>query len=158
MANKVIWKKFYEGVHKVYSTMFSYGIEGEDGILLFLLQEDKRDVYGEQRNKMYHPPVALIARVEDSVVEGNANVERQKRKCTFNVPIKSLNDAGIYMTKDTLDYLKSAVIMYNDIYYDVDRIQGFTFVEDTFMVYKFFCTEVEDSRNIRVEESSDGDV
>lgn len=158
MANQKIRQQFIEGVHTVFHTLFNYGIEGEDGISLFRLCREDLNVYGEQLFRKYKEPITLIAKVSETPVDGVEDIESQKRSAVFSVPYKSLLDNNITMNKDEIKELRGAMLMFNDVYYSVDKIQGKAFVENTYMIWEFYCTEDPSVTTLEIEIPTDEEV
>lgn len=155
MANETIKKAFVEGVNTIFTTLFNEGKEEGDGISLFSLIREELNVYGEQENKIYNKPVILVAKVSETPTDGEQDIKKQKKVAIFTVPIKSLNDNGYEMTAEELKNLRSAVIEYKGVYYSIDKIQGKAFVENTYLLWEFNCTEQPDSFSLVVKENTE---
>ena len=55
------------------------------------------------------------------------------------------------MTKDVVAELKKGLIKYKDVLYEIDLIQGKIFIENTYMLWEFRCTEIFDPDSIQIE-------
>src|SRR5574344_580720 len=140
MADESIRQEFIDGVHEVYSTMFTDGTN--DGVYFYPLYEpEKKSVYREVKYKQYLSPVLLVAKVQLTPTQGEEDVKTIKEVATFTVTFKSLDDNGIDVSNKNLPVLRKGLIKYKDTYYDIDNILPKTFVENTFMTYVFECTE-----------------
>ena len=154
MADKSIRQDFLDGVEEVFSTLFNEAKEPEDGIQFFSFLGGSSNVYQESKFKRYAPPITLISSVSEVVQDGNTDVEAQKRHSIFKVPLKQLLSKGVIetdMTKDVVAELKKGLIKYKDVLYEIDLIQGKVFIENTYMLWEFRCTEIFDPDSIQIE-------
>lgn len=139
--DKDIWKAFYDGTNEVFDVMFNNGKEN-DGILFYPIFEPKDlGVYNEVKQRQYLDPIPLIAKVELTPTQGEEDVETIKGVAIFTVPFKSLNENGIDVSNKNLPQLRKGKIQFKDTFYEIDNISPKTFVENTYMFYKFECTE-----------------
>ena len=54
------------------------------------------------------------------------------------------------MTKSNMAYLRKALIRFKDIFFTIDLIQSRIYVEDTFLLWEFQCTEIFDPDSIKI--------
>lgn len=155
--DKEIHKAFYDGIHEVYSTVFTDG--KNDGIKLYLLCNDIiPNIYGEKKVKKYKKPVLLVAKAVSSVQPSGSEVERVvKNTITFTVPFKSLNENGILcQTEDDWDYLSRGYIEFHNSFYEVKKASPNTFIEDSFMTVVFEAEYRKDIKGLLIEEEQEG--
>ena len=143
MADQSIRNEFIEGVMEVYSTLMNNGSEETDGVFLYMQNDTDTNIYGESKFKHYHPPVLLVCKAVLTPIQGEADVQSVRDSAVFTVPCKSLTDNGINTSHTDLDTLRRAVMKFHDVWYTIDNVSPQVYVEDTFLVYKFDCTEIE---------------
>lgn len=154
MADATIRKDFLDGVEEIFSTLFNEAKEPEDGIQFFAFKSGSSSIYQESKFKTYAPPITLVSSVSEVEQDGSTDVEAQKRHSIFKVPLKQLLGKGVAendMTKDVIAELKKGLIKYKDVLYEIDIIQGKVFIENTYMLWEFHCTEIFDPDSIRIE-------
>lgn len=154
MADATIRKDFLDGVEEIFSTLFNEAKEPEDGIQFFAFKSGSSSIYQESKFKTYAPPITLVSSVSEVEQDGSTDVEAQKRHSIFKVPLKQLLDKGVAendMTKDVIAELKKGLIKYKDVLYEIDIIQGKVFIENTYMLWEFHCTEIFDPDSVRIE-------
>lgn len=140
MAVTDIQRDFIEGVHEVYATMFTDGVN--DGVYFYPLYEpEKKSVYREVKYKQYLSPILLVAKVTLTPEHGEEDVKSIKERAEFKVTYKSLVDNEIDVSNKNLVNLRKGLIRYKDTFYEIDNISPTTFVEDVFLAYVFECTE-----------------
>ena len=151
MADDSIRKDFVDGVYDIFTTLFTDGVN--DGLNLYLLSEStKPNVYGENKYKVYKAPILLVCKAQLSPTQGNQTVEEIKDVAVFTVPIKSLQDANLGVTNDDLDTMRKAVIEFHGVFYNIDNITPNAYIEDTYLMYKFDCTEDKHVKSVQIEE------
>lgn len=151
MADKDIQTAFIDGIHEVFSTMFTDGVN--DGIYLYLMSDKtKTSVYGETKYKIYKQPVLLVSKVQLSPTQQNEDTRGIIESATFTVPRKSLTDNEIDISNQNLPTLRKAVIKYKDTFYTIDNVSPNGFVEDVFLTYVFSCTEDLETTELVLEE------
>lgn len=152
MADKSIRKDFVDGIHEIFTTLFSDGVN--DGINLYLMSDKtKTNVYGESKYKTYKQPKLLVCKAQLTPTQGEQDVEAIKDKAVFVVPLKSLEDNGLDVSNADLDIMRKGVIEFHGVYYTVDNILPKTYVEDVYLTYHFVCTEDKHTTSILVEET-----
>lgn len=154
MADESIRQDFIDGIEEVFSTLFNEAKEPEDGIQFFAFLGGSSNVYQESKFKRYAPPITLISSVSEIEQDGKVDVEAQKRHSTFKVPLKQLLSKGVVensMSKDVVAELKKGLIKYKDVLYEIDLIQGKVFIENTYVLWEFHCTEIFDPDSIQIE-------
>lgn len=154
MADATIRKDFLDGVEEIFSTLFNEAKEPEDGIQFFAFKSGSSSIYQESKFKTYAPPITLVSSVSEVEQDGSTDVEAQKRHSIFKVPLKQLLGKGVAendMTKDVIAELKKGLIKYKDVLYEIDIIQGKVFIENTYMLWEFHCTEIFDPDSVRIE-------
>ena len=153
MADETIRRDFLDGVQEVFTTLFNEGV-GEDGILYFPYLSGDDNPYQEHKFKRYSKPLTFVSNVDEQMTDGSTpeGVDAQKRKAVFTVPTKCLTERGITsMDKATVSLLRKGLIRYDDVFYMIDKVQGKTFVENTYLMWEFYGTEVIDPDRIQVE-------
>src|SRR5574344_1187174 len=94
MADESIRQEFIDGVHEVYSTMFTDGVN--DGVYFYPLYEPTtKSVYREVKYKQYLEPVLLVSKIQLTPIQGEEDVKTIKESAVFTITFKSLNDNGI---------------------------------------------------------------
>ena len=154
MADATIRQDFLDGVEEIFSTLFNEAKEPEDGIQFFAFKGGSSSIYQESKFKTYSPPITLVSSVSELEQDGKTDVEAQKRHSVFKVPLKQLLSKGVIetdMTKDVVAELKKGLIKYKDVLYEIDLIQGKIFIENTYMLWEFRCTEIFDPDSIQIE-------
>ena len=154
MADSTIRQDFLNGVEEIFSTLFNEAKEPEDGIQFFAFKGGSSSIYQESKFKTYSPPITLVSSVSELEQDGKTDVEAQKRHAVFKVPLKQLLSKGVIetdMTKDVVAELKKGLIKYKDVLYEIDLIQGKIFIENTYMLWEFRCTEIFDPDSIQIE-------
>ena len=156
MANERIKKDFVDGVHTIFTTLFSDGVN--DGINLYLMSEStKANVYGESKYKMYQAPKLLVAKAQLTPTQGEQDVEGVKDQATFVVPLKSLQENKLGVTNADLENMRKGVIEFHGVFYTIDNILPKTYIEDVFLMYHFVCTEDKQVTSVLVEETEEGE-
>lgn len=154
MSDVSIRQDFLDGVQEIFSTLFNEAKEPEDGIQFFAFRGGSSSIYQESKFKTYAPPITLVSSVREAERDGNTNIEAQKRHSTFKVPLEELLLKGVIevdMTKDVVAELKKGLIKYKDVLYEIDLIQGRIFIENTYVLWEFQCTEIFDPDSIQIE-------
>ena len=156
MANERIKKDFVDGVHTIFTTLFSDGVN--DGINLYLMSEStKANVYGESKYKMYQAPKLLVAKAQLTPTQGEQDVEGVKDQATFVVPLKSLQENKLGVTNADLENMRKGVIEFHGVFYNIDNILPKTYIENVFLMYHFVCTEDKQVTSVLVEETEEGE-
>lgn len=151
MADLSIQKDFVDGVQEIFTTMFNDGVT--DGLKLYLLSENvQKNVYGEQKYKMYQQPKMLVTQARLTPTQGEKDVEGIKDKAIFVVPLKSLQDNELGVTNADLDIMRKGVVEFHGVFYKVDNILPKAYVADVFILYQFICSESKHTTGILVEE------
>lgn len=154
--DKEIHKAFLDGIHEVYSIMFTDG--KNDGIELFLLSDDNyTSIYKERKVKRYKKPVLLVAKAVSGMqvndVEVGINILDNP---VFTVPYKSLLENNIEcQTEKDWEYLNRSFVKFHDVYYEVKKARPNTFIEDSFMTVVFECEYRKDIEDLLIEEEED---
>lgn len=150
MADLSIRKDFVDGVQEIFTTLFNDG--KTDGLYLYLLSaENKTNIYGEVKYKMYKQPKLLVTQARLTPTQGEEDVKGVKDRATFVVPLKSLQENGLNVTNDDLDKMRQGVIKFHDVFYTIDNILPKAYIEDVFLMYHFVCTEDKHTKHILVE-------
>ena len=156
MADESIRKDFYEGIYEVFSTLFTDGVS--DGVRFYpQIEPLDKGVYNEKKYKHFSTPKLLVAKVSLSPQQGPEDIKGIKTQAEFTIPLKTLEDNDISMTDSNMGELRKGVIQYNSTFYRIDNILPLCFVENTFMMYKFQCTEDIMNKTILVE-TIEGDL
>lgn len=151
MADEVIRQDFIDGIHEIFSTLFNEASTPDDGVLFFPFAVGEDSIYQESKFKKYSQPITLICNVKETLKDGSKDVEAQKRSAVFTVPLKSLIDNGIEeMSKSKVADMKKGVMKYKDVFYEIDLIQGRVFIENTYMMWDFHCTEIFDDFEVDI--------
>lgn len=139
--NASIRKDFVDGIQEIFTELFTDGVN--DGLNLYFLSEQTLadDVYGEQKYKVYKKPILLVCNAQLTPTLGEQAIEVYKDMVQFKVPLKSLEEHNISVTHEGLDKLRKCVIEFHNVFYVVENVSPVTFVEDTYLVYKFECKE-----------------
>lgn len=152
--NKEIQDAFVDGIHEVYSIMFTDGVN--DGVKLYLLDiSTSGGFYKESKVKRYKPPVLLVAKAQTSMKpKGDDVIESEfKDLPKFTVTYKSLREKGIpCQTESDWDILKRGYIEFHDSFYEIKNVKPSTFVEDLFLTMVFECEYRPDVTKVLVEE------
>ena len=151
MADLSLRNDFVNGVQEIFTTMFN---DGEtDGLKLYLLSENvQKNVYGEQKYKMYQQPKMLVTQARLTPTQGENDVEGIKDKAVFVVPLKSLQDNELGVTNADLDIIRKGVIEFHGVYYEIENILPKAYVADVFVLYHFVCSEDKYTTSILIEE------
>lgn len=140
MADLTIQKDFLEGVQEVFTTMFNDGVT--DGIDLYLLSPDtKTNVYGENKVKLYRPPIKLVVQARINPTQGEQDVETVKGSAQFVIPLKDLMDKQIDVSTEGLSVLRQGVVDFHGTFYTIDNVLPKAYVTDVFLLYTLVCTE-----------------
>ena len=154
MADLSIRKDFVEGVYDIFTTLFNDGVT--DGIKLYLLSDTtKTNVYKESKFKIYKEPVTLVSHTRIDTIQGKEDVEDIKHEPIFVVPLKSLQDKGIDVSRRNLDEIRRGIIEFQGIFYSIRDITPRVYVEDVFIFYHFICTEERDVTEVLIEGDED---
>lgn len=154
--DKEIHKAFLDGIHEVYSIMFTDGVN--DGIELFLFSEDNNTVlYRERKVKRFKKPVLLVAKVVSGMQVNDVQVGiKILDNPVFTVPYKSLLENNINcQTEKDWEYLNSSYVKFHDMFYEVKKVSPNTFIEDSFMTVAFECEYRKDITDLLIEEEED---
>lgn len=151
MADLQIRKDFVDGMEEVFTTLFNEGVE--DGIYYYPLSENTTsNVYGESKSKVYKSPILLVASAHVTPVHGEEDIESIKGDASFTVPLKSLQNNNLSVTREDIDKMCRGVIQFHNVFYEIDNINPSTYVEDIFLFYKFQCSELLGVKDVIVEE------
>ena len=150
MADASIRKDFVDGVQEIFTTLFN---DGEtDGLNLYLLsQNTRKNVYGENKYKVYQAPKMLPTQARLTPTQGEEDVKGIKEQAVFIVPLKSLEDRGLGVTNAELDNMRKGVIEFHGVFYTIDNILPKAYIEDVFLMYHFVCTEDKGVTSMLVE-------
>lgn len=143
MADSTIRNEFIAGVMEVYTTLMNNGSEMTDGVFFYMPSDKNKlnSVYSETKFKHYSPPVLLVCKAQLTPTQGEQDVEGVKDISVFTVPSQSLVDNGIPTSHADLDTLRRGIMKFHDVWYLIDNVSPMVYVEDTFLLYKFDCTE-----------------
>lgn len=130
---------FIEGVNEVFYTLFNDG--ENEGVYFFPQVEQEKNVYQEEKGKVYGNPALLVSRVQLNPVQGEENIQTIRCDALFTVPYMSLRDRGIDVSENNLVNLRKGLMKYKDTYYTIENIKPHAFVEQTFLLYDFICKE-----------------
>lgn len=151
MADLSIQKDFIEGVHEIFTTLLTDGVN--DGADLYLLStKSKPNVYQEQKYKFYQTPKRLVVQARLNPTQESEDVKAIKDKAEFVVPLKSLQDKELDVSNTGLDIMRKGVLLFHGVYYRIDNILPKAYVEDVFLLYTFQCTEEKGVTELDVEE------
>lgn len=151
MADLSIRNDFIEGTYEVFTTLCNDGVN--DGVNLYLLSEKTvKSVYGENKVKIYKSPKLLVCLCRKTDSHGNESQEGNKYQAIFDVPLKTLQNAGIDLSDTGLDYLRRCVMEFHGVFYTIESINPKAYVEDVFLIYSFSCIEDIQMKKIIVEE------
>lgn len=151
MADESIRKDFVEGVQEIFTTLFNGGVE--DGLDLYLLStQTKKNVYGENKVKLYQKPIKLVTQAHINPVQGEQDTETVKADAEFVVPLKDLQDKGIDVSTKGLAVLRQGIIEFHGTFYLIDNVIPKAYVEDVFLMYTFVCTEELHVSEVALEE------
>ena len=151
MANQSIRDAFVNGTQTIFTTLFN---DGEtDGLNFYLLSsKTTKNVYGENKVKLYQQPKMLVTQARLTPTHGEQDVETVRDQAVFVVPFKSLQDHDLGVTQEDLDSMRRGMIEFHDVYYRVDNILPKAYVEDVFLFYHFVCTEDKTVKQLALEE------
>ena len=155
--NESIRKDFVDGLQEIYTTLFTDGVN--DGLYLYFLSDKtvEDEVYSEQKYKVYKKPILLVCNAQLSPTLGEQTVEVIKENAVFKVPLKTLEEHEIGVTNADLEKLRKCIIKFHGVYYNVENVSPITFIEDTYLVYRFDCKEDKQMTSINVETNEVGD-
>ena len=150
--DKEIQEAFVDGMNKVYSVMFTDGVN--DGVKLYLLDPSTEGgFYKESKVKKYKKPVLLVAKAQTNMkVKGDEVIESDiKNLPKFTVPYKSMRDNNIpCQTEKDWDILKRGFIEFHEAFYEIKSAKPQTFVEDLFLTILFECEYRKDITSLLV--------
>lgn len=150
MADLSIRQDFVEGVQEIFTTLFNDGVE--DGLDLYLLStQTKKNVYRENKVKLYQKPIKLVTQAHINPVHGEQDTEAVKADAQFVVPFKDLQDKEVDVSTKGLEVLRQGVIEFHGTFYAIDRIIPKAYVQDVFLMYTFVCTEDLQMKEIALE-------
>lgn len=157
MPDLSIQKDFVDGVQEIFTTLFNSGKTDEegnvDGMNLYLLSDKTtKNVYGENKYKMYQQPKTLVVQARLTPTHGEQDVEVVKDQAVFVTTLKSLQENNLGVTNKDLDVMRQGVICFNGVYYLIDNILPKAYIEGVFLMYQFVCTEDKNVTEILVEE------
>ena len=140
MAHTDIQEAFIDGIHEVYSTMFTDG--EDDGIDLYFLdmKSTKVDnVYRESKSKKYGKPIRLVSHANLSPTIQDVPIKDIEYDAVFKVPLKEFINHKIDVSPTGLDTMRKGKISFDGKDYEIKNILPTTFVRDVFLVYQFIC-------------------
>lgn len=132
-------EEFLNGIHEVFSEFFS-----EEKILLKMLDEEETEtnVYDEPiEGKKYRDPIKLIGKVSLTPSEGEQDVESIQYSATFKIPTKELILKEVPHSPEDFETLLQAVIEYDGVDYEIEKVNPETNINDSYMFYTFHCTK-----------------
>lgn len=151
MADLSIRQDFLEGTQEIFTTLFNNGVS--DGLDLYLLSmQTKKNVYQENKVKIYQQPIKLVTQARISPVQGEHDVETVKGDAQFTVPLSELMKKEIDTSVKGLEVLRQGVIEFHGVFYTIDNILPKAYVEDVFLLYTFVCTEDLQTKELAIEE------
>ena len=142
MAHTDIQEAFIDGIHEIYSIMFTDG--EEDGIDLYFLddKDTKVDsVYRESKNKKYGKPIRLVSHANLAPTVQDEPIKDIEYDAIFKVPLKEFVTHKIDVTPTGLDTMRKGKVNFKGKDYEIINILPTTFVRDVFLVYQFVCKE-----------------
>ena len=112
MANQSIRDAFVNGTQTIFTTLFN---DGEtDGLNFYLLSsKTTKNVYGENKVKLYQQPKMLVTQARLTPTHGEQDVETVRDQAVFVVPFKSLQDHDLGVTQEDLDSMRRGMIEFH---------------------------------------------
>lgn len=151
MADLSIRNDFLEGTQEIFTTLFNDGVT--DGLDLYLLStKTKKNVYKENKVKLYQQPIKLVTQARINPVQGENDVETVKGDAQFTIPLSELMKKEIDTSTKGLSVLRQGVIEFHGVFYTIDNILPKAYVEDVFLLYTFVCTEDLQTKELAIEE------
>lgn len=151
MADLSIRNDFLEGTQEIFTTLFNDGVT--DGLDLYLLStKTKKNVYKENKVKLYQQPIKLVTQARINPVQGENDVETVKGDAQFTIPLSELMKKEIDTSTEGLSVLRQGVIEFHGVFYTIDNILPKAYVEDVFLLYTFICTEDLQTKELMIEE------
>ena len=151
MADGSIKKDFIDGTYEIFTTMFNNG--STNGIKLYLLSDEvETNIYGECKFKKYKKPITLVSYVSLEPLQNEHDVEVLKYISYFEVPLKTLQQNELSVTKEGLEILKKAMIEFQGTFYSIDEITPRVYIDDIFLFYSFKCIEEKNIESLSIEE------
>lgn len=133
-------RAFLDGVLEVYQEIFSQEVP------FYFLDREKTDInpYGETTQKIYKEPVYLTARVQLEAKDGEKAINRTYLTAKITVPTQSFWDNNIAVTAKDIAEMRKGKFVFNNMNFEIVRVQPRTQINNTYIVYKFYCREIFD--------------
>ena len=138
-------RKFNRGVQKIFSKLFS------NDIMYHAFVEGERDpLYDEWKTPPTHAaPVALTGSV-------NRTPQEERYDALFRITLMSFQSHGIPIEdRGRHQSIMKGLITYQDVVYDIVRINPLTYIADMNMTFHVFCRERR-GNSVEHEDCQDG--
>ena len=133
-----IRRRFNRGIQRIFGSFFS------NDIRFHAFVEGKKDpLYDEWRTKpSYADPVCLTGQVNATPKPGDTEPQEERYDTIFRITLKSFQKAGVPIEdRDQHGLIQKGLITYQDVVYDIVRINPLTYIADMNMTYNVFCRE-----------------
>ena len=140
MADASIQNAFIEGINEVFSIMFT-----EECVWYRMDQNSSSpiNIYKEQKEIVYFPPIKVVAKVVLNVSDPNNAFEENKVSSIVTIPTKQLIENSIpFYTEEDIKSLEKGYFKYSDITLNIDSVTPKTLVADIWQMFEFKCSKV----------------
>lgn len=138
-ASDEIQKAFLEGIEEVYTELLC-----TDLYIQFLDTERTvvDDVYGETTEKIYHEPIKLIGKINESQPKADDPDQTVNRSVTIKLPTKQFIDMGISIDFEAdWEMFRKAKLIHNNEEYLIDTVEPVTLIRDMWMFLSIRATQ-----------------
>ena len=130
--------RFNRGIQRIFSSFFSNDIRYHA-----FVEGEKDTLYDEWRTEpSYADPVCLTGQVNATPRPGDTEVQEERYDTVFRVTLKSFQRAGVPVEdRDWHGSILKGLITYQDVVYEIVRINPITYIADMNMTFNVFCRE-----------------
>ena len=133
-----IRRRFNQGIQRIFSSFFSNDIRYHA-----FVDGEKDPLYDEWKTKpSYADPVCLTGQVNAAPRPGDTEPQEERYDTIFRITLKSCQNAGIpIQDRDQHKRIQKGLITYQDVVYEIVRINPITYIADMNMTFNVFCRE-----------------
>ena len=133
-----IRRRFNRGIQRIFGSFFS------NDIRYHAFVEGIRDpLYDEWKTESsYTGPVCLTGQVNATPRQGDTEPQEERYDTIFRITLMSFQNAGVPIEdRDQHGLILKGLITYQDVVYEIVRINPLTFIADMNMTFNVFCRE-----------------
>ena len=131
-------RKFNKGIHKIFSKLFT-----NDIFYHAFIDGEKDPLYDEWKTPpTYATPVSLTGSVNLTLQTGDTEPQEERFDALFRITLMSFQNNNIPIEdREKHPEILKGVITYQDIMYDLIKINPMTYIADMNMTFQIFARE-----------------